>query len=608
MKIDKTQCIIEFDACRSAQTVQSLQNRFENELKKDDLIHILSIIVESFDSYRFKLSNEAWFLHLQPMVQKSNSVGKSQFAEVLAKIFAEKSNRALILEILTPEEQTLWERVLIQRFVSHKTAEQILSTKVLKKNTRKSYYYFSSQDIELIPRLKWFDLSARYFWTQKEYYIFLPAVLRDLFKDEFAVSWSALLPAPSAEAEILKMNCESDTLTIIPAIKSLYLQGQLESGRYRILPTVVGRMAKTLKLGEFLPEGSDKVVRTLRTMLLLNMIVTSLRSNAQIIDSSPHENVRHIFDCLDSSICDLAGTLLFFIDKHNQRNVTDTFIRESVPAIISEIKKTDGEWTDISTLFDSLYNHPLSFELMTFYPLRVITHYTIINRQSGHLISEANMVNEVGIPSVFSVIGLLTAVGVVEIEYFTVDDMAPSPLLGIKRLRLTELGKYALRLTDNYNPAEGPTSDSFFELDSNHLMLRALGDNNPFEGMLYEYTREVGPRRYVADAKLILKGCSSRNDLEKKIRNFHRIIAPNPPDNWKEFFNTLLSNTDCLTPEENIYTILRVASDAHDLHTLIATDPVIKSLVIRAEGYRIIVERSNLDKLRKRLLEFNYLT
>lgn len=55
------------------------------------------------------------------------------------------------------------------------------------------------------------------------------------------------------------------------------------------------------------------------------------------------------------------------------------------------------------------------------------------------------------------------------------------------------------------------------------------------------------------------------------------------------------------------YEIFQLDSSNKELINLLSTDKVLKNIIIRAEGYRIIVESRNVAKLKAHLKSYGYL-
>jgi hypothetical protein len=52
--------------------------------------------------------------------------------------------------------------------------------------------------------------------------------------------------------------------------------------------------------------------------------------------------------------------------------------------------------------------------------------------------------------------------------------------------------------------------------------------------------------------------------------------------------------------------IFKIPSDNNALIRIIAKDAMLKKLIIKAEGYHILVPKDNVSKFKKRLQEFGY--
>jgi hypothetical protein len=112
--------------------------------------------------------------------------------------------------------------------------------------------------------------------------------------------------------------------------------------------------------------------------------------------------------------------------------------------------------------------------------------------------------------------------------------------------------------------------------------------------------------RYQMTPKSLVRGCGSREDLEERIRLFRRVVSARPPPIWESFFEKTLARTAPLELEPD-YIVLKVGEE-EELRRLLASDPTLRECVLKVEGLRIAVRRTDLRKLGKRLEQFGYLS
>ena len=105
-----------------------------------------------------------------------------------------------------------------------------------------------------------------------------------------------------------------------------------------------------------------------------------------------------------------------------------------------------------------------------------------------------------------------------------------------------------------------------------------------------------------------LNHCSSKDDVEKNVEQFRNFVCAKPPKIWEDFFAEIKNRVSPLTSDSpHNYHIFSISPANKGLIQLLTTDSELRSLIIRAEGCRILVTNSNMTKFKNRLKAFGYL-
>jgi hypothetical protein len=95
--------------------------------------------------------------------------------------------------------------------------------------------------------------------------------------------------------------------------------------------------------------------------------------------------------------------------------------------------------------------------------------------------------------------------------------------------------------------------------------------------------------------------------VESKIKIFRQFISSKLPPLWEQFFKQLIQHCHPLKEDKTSYKRYQLDPENRDLVQLITTDPQLRQLVIRAEGYRIMVKTEDFTKFETQLKKHGYL-
>ncbi|MEM9987750.1 MAG: hypothetical protein AAF804_21885, partial [Bacteroidota bacterium] len=194
--------------------------------------------------------------------------------------------------------------------------------------------------------------------------------------------------------------------------------------------------------------------------------------------------------------------------------------------------------------------------------------------------------------------------GLLDLAYHAGDDYAlpykiDSPLNRIVAIRLTSLGAYVLGKTSSYQSTIKPPFVLELATDSLSILL-VEGDQDRAATAIQSFARPLGKQRFFSNANLFLNDCKSSEELTGKIKLFESIFPGTLPPNWKQFFEEMSQQVDPLQ-EEKAYLTFALNPSNLTLLQLVARDPELKSMSLKAEGYLLLVRKKDLPKFKARL-------
>ena len=296
------------------------------------------------------------------------------------------------------------------------------------------------------------------------------------------------------------------------------------------------------------------------------------------------------------------------------RNQITDYSREPVLAtmLFGLLRRQPQRWMAINDLLlmitaEESSENKSRFASMVFYPGD--EHYAtpLVNEYTQRTITAENYTREFGYTALQGFALMLCSLGIAEVA-LNEDDrkQSISPFDSVEYLRLTPLGRYALGVTNEYEEPE-QEHVAYFELDPDRLIIRSLVEPNPYAQLLKDTSVPISKNRFETSALSFLANCHKKADVEGKIKIFRQFISNELPPLWEQFFKTLLQHCNPLLEDKTAYKRYTLDPQNRELAQLITTDPVLRQLAIRAEGYRIMVRNDDLKKFETQLKKHGYL-
>lgn len=225
-----------------------------------------------------------------------------------------------------------------------------------------------------------------------------------------------------------------------------------------------------------------------------------------------------------------------------------------------------------------------------------------LRESSGYRLdeSEIDWFRDITWPFVISMLRLMSCAGLIELaceEHPDEDD----PMFGLRYLKLTGLGKYALGLTDTYAPKYDVVDDNI-EFDDN-LIITMQSENSPYVRFLEQIGRRIGPTRYLVTAETFVAGCSTPEEVNAKLRSFRKIICPNPTPAWQAMLDLVEKRSHSYRSATLLFDIVRLDTTVPGLIKFIEECEEIMNNAYRADGGLLLIKKefkSKFDKLMRK--------
>ena len=175
-------------------------------------------------------------------------------------------------------------------------------------------------------------------------------------------------------------------------------------------------------------------------------------------------------------------------------------------------------------------------------------------------------------------------------EYISVWD-------GLKYIKLTELGKYIFGLSKKYEQKTIKKITTKLKFDEYKPIITIDSQDTITQAKLEPFTDKYDANRYILSYTKIFRDCKSKKVLDIKIDNFYKQIEPNPPQVFKDFFEQIKLDSNML--KRDLTQVVIKLKNNKKLLNLFLKNKKLQEMIIKAEGYRIIVSKNDIPKLTK---------
>ncbi len=594
---------------RIAKIAEILNEFSKNELQVGFLIKAKKVAGQFMEVY---LQDGADKTELNLALEAKNR-GKEKILFVCALAFYDKNTYRAFLQLFSPRVQELWTALIWSAKLYHSEIESKLGFNAFNR-VKESYYV----QFNLLSEFNIFkEIKSSYYYSDREAALCLPTAVRGFLHQYHEQPPQAILRPIEGElkTQLEFVNGEQLIFQELPRILAYYKQGQITyTGKNRPAHTGMSKLQRTCSITEFLikpNEDKRKGKSHLRTALLASMLPQVRESELQLeLPALLQQLFKHYTDRAYSApmaLPDLKG--MGYLDDYDFNRVEPAFFKlfKSLP---------NAAWLSFENIQQHTFYNLLEFKAIKEYPVEQKLYYEYENTDvqsiyynTKHPLKSHQYFNAVELPFLRGSFFLFAAFGLCDLkfdepEFEQIGRTCFSSWDGLRYVRRTALGDYVCGLTAKYD-ASAMLPKQEITLSEETLLITTEGNSTALGNLFESYAERVGPNSLRTDSRIFLKNISSIKDLQNKISLFKQLIGQKLPNNWLAFFETLEQK---INPFENPgdYQLYKIPTHNKELIQLVAQDSILKSMLVKAEGYIILVPKSHLLAFKKRLHEFGY--
>ncbi len=172
-----------------------------------------------------------------------------------------------------------------------------------------------------------------------------------------------------------------------------------------------------------------------------------------------------------------------------------------------------------------------------------------------------------------------------------------TPWDSLSYVKLTKLGEFVFGLCKSYEYKEVAPKKKGLKFDEFKPIITVGREDTIMRTKLEAYADKYDGDRYILSYAKIFKDCKSTKLLQIKIDGFYKQIEANPPKIFKEYFTAITANANLL--KRDLKQVVIELKNNPKLLQFFMKNKKLHDLVIKAEGYRVIVLKENIPKLTK---------
>ena len=396
-----------------------------------------------------------------------------------------------------------------------------------------------------------------------------------------------------------------------------YKQGEISlSTNGKILKDSKINMKKYCNITEYYNNSRDLDYLKTETIALLFFMMKEEYKNENYFN---YENIKNLAnDFFDGKLFDenekFQFTSLFLNFLKGVRNIWNS--KEEISKVLGTIKKIIDEIGDNSIIsIDNVIKTILyRDEFIEIINPKDAYDYIYINEANYERTKIPNYekyISYVVEPFIRTIFFILGTMGFFEL-YYDYPEASKTLFLknkylskydGLKYVRFTDLGKYVFGREEYYD-FNFESEKSQVLLDEDRLIITIVGEDPMKCLFLEKMAQRISQNKYKLSEEQFLKGVESYDDLENKITDFKGKITDNFNQFWLDFFDELRKKTNSIKIKTD-FIVLKL-EEHKDLLLMLSREKRFKDLVLKCEGYYLLVENEKLQDVIELFKEHGY--
>jgi len=163
----------------------------------------------------------------------------------------------------------------------------------------------------------------------------------------------------------------------------------------------------------------------------------------------------------------------------------------------------------------------------------------------------------------------------------------------LRTIRITELGRWCLGLTDERPPK--PSHDYQAIADRELFLVTVQGNSLERRVYLDRIGQHLGEDRWRISPASFIAGCINKHQITDRIERFKSLIDPNPAPHWEQLFRKVIDRAGLFDVKRSDMMIFNLPED-REIQEELLRDPEIKRIIRRVEGRMVVVSARDQSK------------
>lgn len=566
-----------------------------SSLYKKDFILLLDFISD--------ILNDLPFLKLPNFVQKKlliNQAKHSDFAELFIILFDNDDFIIKLYKKLSQDEHSkkLYE-ILIWEQSEYSTDLAISDLKI--KLEKYEFEHYASENEQLQESLSLISREIYYNSGHDIDNLYISAELRKLLKLAFPFpdDYNMNIIEKTDKTDYTYTN-ENEVLNFIDTIEKLLQNNLIEFSKTNEKPLLksLNILKSTSGINEFFTQ--DKKLNNVATDMLTRSFAYYYYTNRRFRDTKM-ETLKEFVSL------QFNDKLTFYISRiftshlkkirFDEYYTTQSELFIITKNIINDIPK-DG-WVN----FDNILKYCRYREYRFDFESKYKTGQYYLESDDTEIYAKEHYDIIVFEPVLKAIFFYLASLGVVELKYNT--PTSPYTIKGknksfismwdqLKYIKFTKLGLFLFDFTKNYEVVDIKKDIPKLKFDQYKPIITVDCSDTIMLAKLEPYCEQIDVNRYILKHSKIFKECQTYKALELKIEAFYNNIEQDLPKVFIKFFDDIKIRSNMLKSDLD-YVVIKLEKDK-ELLNLFMSNKKLQDLILKVEGYRVMVLKSNINK------------